>query len=68
MAPKRRQTINWTNADPVHRRIYVALGGDQLKSGSCPVINIATLFAMAWQIVALRYNGTFKCIFFVENA
>ena len=25
-----RQTIIWTNAEPVHRRIYVALGGDEL--------------------------------------
>ena len=25
--PNRRQAIIWTNADPVHRRIYAALGG-----------------------------------------
>ena len=25
-APNRRQAIAWTNADPVHRRIYAALG------------------------------------------
>ena len=30
-APTRRQAIIWTNADPVHRRIYAALGGDGLK-------------------------------------
>ena len=29
LAPVRRQAINWTNADPVHRRIYTALGGDE---------------------------------------
>ena len=30
LAPKRRQAITWTNADPVHRCIYAALGGDEL--------------------------------------
>ena len=28
--PIKRQGIIWTNADPVHRRIYAALGGDEL--------------------------------------
>ena len=27
LPPSRRQAIIWTNADPVHRRIYVTLGG-----------------------------------------
>ena len=27
-APNRRQAIAWTNAYPVHWRIYAALGGD----------------------------------------
>ena len=27
----RRQTIIWNNADPIHWRIYAALGGDGLK-------------------------------------
>ena len=27
LAPTRRQAIIWTNVDPVHRRIYAALGG-----------------------------------------
>ena len=26
-----RQAIIWTNADPVHWRIYVALAGDELR-------------------------------------
>ena len=32
LAPTRRQTITWANADPVHWRIYMhaALGGNQL--------------------------------------
>ena len=29
--PTRRQAISWTNYDPVHRRIYAALGGDALN-------------------------------------
>ena len=28
--PNRRQAIIWTNADPIHWHIYVALGGDKL--------------------------------------
>ena len=32
LVPNRRQAIIWTNADPVHWRIYVALGGDKLRS------------------------------------
>ena len=36
LAPNRRQTITWTNADPVHRRIYAALRGDELTTyGQC---------------------------------
>ena len=30
LAPNRRQDIIWTNADPIHWRIYAALGGDEL--------------------------------------
>ena len=30
LALKRRQAIIWTNADPVYRRKYTALGGDEL--------------------------------------
>ena len=29
LVPNRRQAIIWTNADPVYRRIYAALGGDE---------------------------------------
>ena len=28
----RRQAIIWTNDDPVHRRIYATLGGDELNT------------------------------------
>ena len=34
MAPNRRETITRINADPIHRRIYTALGGNEItKSG-----------------------------------
>ena len=29
LVSNRRQAITWTNADPIHWRIYVALGGDE---------------------------------------
>ena len=29
LAPNRRQVITWTNADPIHWRIYTAQGGDK---------------------------------------
>ena len=31
LVPNRRQAIIWTIADPVHRRIYSSLGGDELS-------------------------------------
>ena len=31
--PSRQQAIIWINADSVHRRIYVALGGEELRGG-----------------------------------
>ena len=30
LAPNRWQGSTWTNADPVHRRIYATLGGDEI--------------------------------------
>ena len=30
LVPTRRQAITWTNVDPIHWRIYEALGGDEL--------------------------------------
>ena len=30
LAPSRRQAIIWTNADPLHWRLYAALVGDKL--------------------------------------
>ena len=31
LAPNRRQGIIWINADPVHWRIFMALGDNELK-------------------------------------
>ena len=33
LAPNRRQAIFWANADPIQRRIYAALGRDELIPG-----------------------------------
>ena len=40
LVPNRRQAIIWTNADPIHWRIYAALGGDELKNNSMNVLSI----------------------------
>ena len=46
LASNRRQAIIWTNADPVHWRIYAALGGDELMHGlSIPVLGLV----ITWQ-------------------
>ena len=45
LAPSMWQAIIWTNADPVHRRIYAALGGDELTAMES----------------ILHYYGWFKC-------
>ena len=44
LAPFRRQAIIWTNAHPVHWRIYAALGGDELKIGHSDGIDSHLLF------------------------
>ena len=35
LAPNRCQPIIWINADPIHWRIYVPLGGDELNIRHC---------------------------------
>ena len=42
LVPNRRQAITWTNVEPVHWRIYAALGGDEFKADVGPpcVVNI----------------------------
>ena len=47
LAPNRRQAIIWTNDDPIHWRIYAALGGDELR-----YINGVSL--VWWQPITLR--------------
>ena len=42
--PNRWQAINWTNDDPVHRLIYVVLGGDELTHG--PLENVVVILNM----------------------
>ena len=43
LATNRRQTIIWTNADPIHWRIYAALGGDKLMDLPAHEISIMLL-------------------------
>ena len=38
----RRQAIIWINADPIHWRIYAALGGDELLQKRCNYSALAT--------------------------
>ena len=37
LALSKQQPITWTNDDPVHKHIYVALGGDELKYSRNPL-------------------------------
>ena len=38
LAPHRRQAIIWTNADPIHWRIYAALGGGGISWEGYPIL------------------------------
>ena len=35
LAPNMRQGIIWTDTDPIHWRIYLTLGGDELINSFC---------------------------------
>ena len=47
LAPNRRETITRINADPIHRRIYTALGGNKItktgRSFHCGLVHLASL-------------------------
>ena len=40
MVPNRLQAIIWTNADPIHWRIYAALGGDESSENEASLKNM----------------------------
>ena len=62
LAPNRRQAIIWTNDDPVHWRIYAALGEDGLNSLSCKLhLNQITSFKYSVKIFFM------KNLYFGEN-
>ena len=44
LAPNRRQATTWTNDDPVHWRIYAALGGDEFINIQCGAIKMWSIF------------------------
>ena len=48
MAPIQRQAIIWTNAEPIHWCIYVALGGDELILTAQIIVqdNISKIFIL----------------------
>ena len=62
LAPYRRQAITWINADPVHRRIYAALGGYLLRNYMNA--NIVTSY-MPW-LHRFWKGGRYLRIYFVH--
>ena len=60
-APKRRQVIIWTNADPVHRRIYATLGGLNNQLAKPKVVQWRYTMPISYhtktnQIISISYN------------
>ena len=51
-SPVRRQAITWTNAYPVHWRMYAALGGDELDCGIATSwsFRFTTVFGPWWDL------------------
>ena len=47
LVPNRQQAIIWTNVDPIHWRIYMALGGDEL-------IGIIVIFCIGTHLVSSK--------------
>ena len=63
LAPNRRQTITWTYADPVHWRIYAALGVTELKLHNPIVIGLglwSSLPGCCWGAVKLPPLATWS--------
>ena len=52
----RWQAIIWTNVDPVHRRIYAALQGDELLPGNIFVMSRNNMHSHAAPIKNLYRN------------
>ena len=60
--PNRRQAIIWTNADPIHWRIYAALGGDELKATETVYIQVYTFILLSpVYFNSLTQSDTFMC-------
>ena len=64
LAPNRRQTIIWTNADPVHWHIYAALGEDELTVGwrISLVINISKYLPRLSSIAGRHRHHVCTCV------
>ena len=46
LSPNRRQAIIWTNANPIHWRIYAALTGDELTACCSKVLILEVIQRM----------------------
>ena len=60
LAPSRRQAIIWTNVDPVHWRIYAALGGDELINSARPTdkyISPQTMSSLVQVMVCVLFSA-----------
>ena len=54
LAPNRRQAVIWTNADPIHWRIYLALGGEELSLLIRHLASHAFLWCQQCQVIFLQ--------------
>ena len=53
-----RQAIFWTNADPIHWRIYAALGGDELTDHARQLLPRPAYYASKSVIIFHEYGNS----------
>ena len=61
LAPNRRQAIIWNNANPIHWRIYAALGGDELTLIPTRISNL--IFSVQCGILLSNFSQNILRIF-----
>ena len=60
------KAITWTNADPVHWRIYAALGGDELSNHIRKMANaVMRLFYSIFTVIDFWCYQLDKCVYFI---
>ena len=64
LVPNRWQAIIWTNADPIYRCIYVALGGDELRSFMIQECMLTDESCVTWKnnSTSIYHNSTHSFI------